>query len=297
MDIGASNWNETDDNNSAAAPDGAPEGMLPSGLNNTVRAMMGATKRWYDWTIPKTTGGTSTVYTLTYSVAPGALVDGMTHLVQFHAANGAAATLNVNSLGAIPLQYYSSGAWWVAPAGLFDGNEIYRVAYSVAAGAYRILRPGAPRTGTVTPFAGSAVPGGYLLCYGQAVGRAGYAGLFNVIGTAYGAGDGSTTFNLPDLRGRVAAGKDDMGGSAANRITGTTVPNSPILGAAGGSQTESASVSGSTSGALGGTISGTTGPRRRRNARVGWRQPVGHYHPSPHRDRHSRDFWLSARLG
>jgi hypothetical protein len=121
-DISASNWNEADASNSAAAPDGAPEGMAPSGVNDVLRAHQGAIKRWYDWTIPKGTAGTNTAYTLTYSVAPGALVDGMTHLVQFHAANGAAATLNVNGLGAIPLQYYSSGTWWAAPAGLFDAS-------------------------------------------------------------------------------------------------------------------------------------------------------------------------------
>jgi microcystin-dependent protein len=91
--------------------------------------------------------------------------------------------------------------------------------------------------GCVMPFAGATPPDGWLLCYGQAVSRTSYSDLFAAIGTTYGAGDGSTTFNLPDLRGRVAAGKDDMGGSAANRITnavsgiiGTT------LGAAGGDE-------------------------------------------------------------
>ena len=70
-------------------------------------------------------------------------------------------------------------------------------------------------SGAVLPFAGTAAPAGWLLCYGQAVSRTTYAALFNALGTAYGAGDGSTTFNLPDLRGRVPGGKDDMGGVAA----------------------------------------------------------------------------------
>jgi microcystin-dependent protein len=68
---------------------------------------------------------------------------------------------------------------------------------------------GAP-TGTVSAFAGSAAPTGYALCDGSAVNRTTQAALFSVIGTTYGVGDGSTTFNLPDLRGRVVAG---MGGS------------------------------------------------------------------------------------
>lgn len=73
--------------------------------------------------------------------------------------------------------------------------------------------------GMVLDYAGTTAPTGYLLCYGQAVSRSTYASLFNVIGTNYGAGDGSTTFNLPDLRGRVVAGKDDMGGTDATRLS------------------------------------------------------------------------------
>ncbi len=75
--------------------------------------------------------------------------------------------------------------------------------------------------GIVLPFAGSVEPTGWLLCFGQAVSRTTYAALFNAIGTTYGAGDGSTTFNVPDLRGRVPAGKDNMGGTAGNRLNAT----------------------------------------------------------------------------
>jgi microcystin-dependent protein len=56
------------------------------------------------------------------------------------------------------------------------------------------------------------------LCYGQAVSRTTYANLFAVISTTYGTGDGSTTFNLPDLRGRAVAGLDNMGGTDATRL-------------------------------------------------------------------------------
>ena len=87
-------------------------------------------------------------------------------------------------------------------------------------------------TGTVLPFAGSTSPSGWLLCYGQAVSRTTYANLFAVIGTTYGVGDGSTTFTLPDLRGRVAAGKDNMGGSAASRLTNSGTGNPGIAGTA-----------------------------------------------------------------
>lgn len=95
-------------------------------------------------------------------------------------------------------------------------------------------------TGVVQPFAGSTSPTGWLLCAGQAVSRSTYADLFGAIGTTYGAGDGTTTFNLPDLRGRVVAGEDDMGGTAANRlqvsttITTTASSTSATVGSATG---------------------------------------------------------------
>lgn len=93
-------------------------------------------------------------------------------------------------------------------------------------------------TGTVLPFAGTTAPAGFLLCFGQAVSRTDYADLFAAIGTTYGAGNGATTFNLPDLRGRVVAGKDNMGGTAASRITaGGSGINGTTLGAAGGAET------------------------------------------------------------
>lgn len=60
--------------------------------------------------------------------------------------------------------------------------------------------------GIMHQFAGAVAPNGYLLCNGSAVSRTDYADLFNVIGTTYGAGDGSTTFNVPDMRGRVPVG-------------------------------------------------------------------------------------------
>jgi microcystin-dependent protein len=60
--------------------------------------------------------------------------------------------------------------------------------------------------GMINMFAGSTAPSGYLLCQGQAVSRTTYATLYSAIGTTYGAGDGSTTFNLPNLQSRVPTG-------------------------------------------------------------------------------------------
>ncbi|WP_323992688.1 phage tail protein [Nguyenibacter sp. L1] len=96
---------------------------------------------------------------------------------------------------------------------------------------------GAVPVGAVCDFAGAAAPPGWLLCYGQAISRVTYAALFAAIGTIFGAGDGVTSFALPDLRGRASFGVDNMGGSAANQVTmaGSGV-NGVQLGAPGGSQ-------------------------------------------------------------
>lgn len=86
--------------------------------------------------------------------------------------------------------------------------------------------PGDPATvgqasvpvGTVLDYCGTLEPTGYLFCYGQAVSRTAYPYLFGALSTLYGAGDGVNTFNVPDLRGRAVAGKDNMGGTAAGRL-------------------------------------------------------------------------------
>ena len=94
-------------------------------------------------------------------------------------------------------------------------------------------------TGAVLSFAGESAPTGWLLCYGQAISRTTYAGLFTVLAEVYGAGDGSTTFNVPDLRGRTIAGQDDMGGASADRLTGAGGVggiDGDILGASGGTE-------------------------------------------------------------
>ena len=65
--------------------------------------------------------------------------------------------------------------------------------------------------GAIYPYGGSSAPSGYLMCDGSAVSRSDYSALFNVIGTSFGAGDGSTTFNVPDLRGKFLEGTPSSG--------------------------------------------------------------------------------------
>jgi microcystin-dependent protein len=87
-------------------------------------------------------------------------------------------------------------------------------------------------------FWGGTAPTNFMFAYGQAISRTTYATCFAQLGTTYGAGDGSTTFNLPDKRGRASFGKDNMGGVAAGRLTtgdGRIAGNT--LGAVGGLET------------------------------------------------------------
>lgn len=106
-----------------------------------------------------------------------------------------------------------------------SGNQFYY-------GNGAILAP----VGIMSNFGGSTAPTGWLLCYGQSVSRSDYPELFIAIGVNFGSVDGSH-FNIPDMRGRVGAGKDNMGGVAAGNITfsGSGIDGSH-LGVAGGQQ-------------------------------------------------------------
>ena len=71
--------------------------------------------------------------------------------------------------------------------------------------------------GVIQAFGGGTVPSGWLLCDGSTASRSAYSALFAAVGIVHGQGDGSTTFHLPDLRGRFLRGADNMGTGAAAR--------------------------------------------------------------------------------
>jgi microcystin-dependent protein len=147
--------------------------------------------------------------------------------------------LNVDGLGAKPLR---SAPATELLAGMLVAGTPYAATYYNVSGEW-ILRgltgaPGIP-LGVALPYFGVTAPASaFALPFGQAISRTTYVNLFNLVATTYGAGDGATTFNLPDLRGYLLAGKDDMGGAAASRITaGAAGIDGTVLGAAGGAQT------------------------------------------------------------
>lgn len=85
--------------------------------------------------------------------------------------------------------------------------------------------------GEVYMYAGSSVPSGFLLCDGSPVSRTTYSELFSVIGTSFGTGDGSTTFNLPDISGRTVIGASvthaigDTGGEESHVLSSSEIPS------------------------------------------------------------------------
>ena len=90
-------------------------------------------------------------------------------------------------------------------------------------------------TGVVQLFAGSSAPSGWLICNGQAVSRTTYAALFAVIGTTYGAGDGSTTFNVPNLVNKTVRGSNSLGKTGGADTVTLTTANMPAHSHDGGS--------------------------------------------------------------
>ena len=87
--------------------------------------------------------------------------------------------------------------------------------------AWGQLAAGIP-VGTILTFGASTPPSGFLECNGSAISRSTYASLFSILSTTHGAGDGSSTFNLPDLRGQFVRGWDNSAGVDASRVFGST---------------------------------------------------------------------------
>lgn len=113
--------------------------------------------------------------------------------------------------------------------------------------------------GAMVMFGGASAPTGWLLCDGAAVSRATYAALFAAIGTTWGVGNGSTTFNVPDLRGRAPIGAG-QGSGLTNRTLGTKLgeENHALTSGENGSHTHTGGLHAHTGGAHNHTIATST---------------------------------------
>jgi microcystin-dependent protein len=181
-----------------------------------------------------TAGGTANAITLSVSPAPAAYVVGQVIRFLIASTNTTTTTVNLNGLGLKTIR--RSDGTTDLTVGDMPAGHIAEITYDGSNFRLRPIQHGRI-IGEEIAFYGSALPTGVLWCAGQAVSRTTYAALFAVLGTTYGSGDGSTTFNLPDMRGRAGFGRDDMSVGAANRLTnaGSGVTGT-TLGATGGSE-------------------------------------------------------------
>ncbi len=173
-----------------------------------------------------TTSGNAPAFSVTTALGNTVpLAAGQRFRVEFHAAGTAGSnTLSRDGLTGNLTQYSAAGVKKpaVVTSGMlsdveFDGTD------------FVLLNPlpsSSSDVGTVAYFAGTTPPAGYIKANGAALNRTTYATLFAVIGTTYGAGDGATTFNAPDLRGEFIRGLDDGRGVDAGRVLGSAQQDS-----------------------------------------------------------------------
>ncbi len=249
---GIETWSPTPASNNAAVPYGWPVGMNPSDVKLSARQMMTSVRNWYDdaqWIDGN--------YGVNYVSSTGLKVGGNRTSI-FHLNRRVKAYDGTNYVyGTIVSSSYVAPSTTViiAPDSGTLNSNLNRVWYgaigasntSIVSATIGItsatiaesISTSLVPAGVIMPFAGSSstVPATWLLAAGQSVSRTGvYANLFAAIGTTYGTAD-ANSFNVPDMRGRVAAGLDNMGGTAASRVSYTTAGISgTILGSAGGDQ-------------------------------------------------------------
>lgn len=161
-----------------------------------------------------TVGGTANAITLTNTVPILQYNAGQEFRFQAALSNTGSVTVNVDGKGAKAVKVAGTaltagqilaGAWVIVA---FDGTD-----FEMAVGT----TPAAVAVGTVMAWPMTTVPAGWLECDGSAISRTTYAALFNTIGTSYGTGNGSTTFNLPNYKDRFLRGFDASGTDASGR--------------------------------------------------------------------------------
>jgi microcystin-dependent protein len=251
-------WSQTASDNGNSDPTvNFLEGQTPGSLNDSGRAMIAALRKYVDDISGAiVTGGTATSYT----VASYSAFDNLAHMsgtmIAFtpHATNGATVTLNVDGLGAKPLRSAPStellagtliaGTPYIA---LYNNSDAAFYLHGFYGQAYNVpLLGGLDYWDSVTPNSSFIFPAG------QAISRTTYPAAFARWGTTFGAGDGSTTFNVPDKTGRVSVMKE---ATATRLTTAVSGVDGATMGAAGGTQSKTLVTANLPAYTPGGTIS------------------------------------------
>ena len=170
--------------------------------------------------------GAANAFVVATIPATAQLYNGMRFAFKASTTNTTGATLDAGA-GAHPIVRNDGSA---LSAGDIVSGSIYECFYDLATTSFRLVNPvpsqysitpaSSVPTAAILPFGGSSAPSGFLICDGSAVSRVTYAGLFDAIGSTYGAGDGSLTFNVPNLGGSFPIGHNgtyalgSSGGSA-----------------------------------------------------------------------------------
>lgn len=169
--------------------------------------------------------GTANAYNATYKPAPSALVDGLILRFKAARANTGASTFAPNGLPARPIVGLDHNA--IQSGEIVVGGDVWvQWNSSIGSGAWVMIastgmaKDTGSDVGDIKVVATVEPPIGWLKCNGALVSRAQYSALFAAISTRFGAGDGSTTFALPDLRGEFVRGWDDGRGIDSGRVLG-----------------------------------------------------------------------------
>lgn len=204
------------------------EGQAPSTVNNSARFMMQRLKEFVsDLGAITAVGGSANVLTFSAKSSFSTYSDGIRLAFRAAADNTGAVTLNANAAGAKPVVKFTLDGETTLGAGEIQAGGIYEVIYSAtlngAAGGWLLLNPTQQQItpGIMAPHGSDVVPAGWLECDGTAVSRTTYANLFAIIGTKWGNGNGTTTFNLPELRGEFLRGWDHGRGVDTGRAFGS----------------------------------------------------------------------------
>lgn len=208
------NWSTTAATNATQPGINWAEGMPPSDVNNSARQMMADVATWFasaEW-LPQ--ADTPTYVSATQFTIPGnkTAVYSVGRRVQ---ATGAGYTIK----GLISASAYTS---LTTVTVVWDSGSLDNTVASLAIGILQDVLNFLVPAGKLDDFAGTSAPAGWLVCDGSAISRTTYSRLFTAIGTTWGAGDGSTTFNVPNLSRKVTVGSGGTGtGTLANTVGAT----------------------------------------------------------------------------